>query len=254
MTTEFHTISHLRSLMDQWTPEAADAFHGPEDNKAFLEKAKYIWEPANTDRFEGYVFYGPELAAYLNANGEEYILSSYLKQEDLSRDWDMMSQLYEYTLQDPEFNIVQPYGFPSGFGKRNFKTITYNNKNYNYYYLIHPGNDLGAIPLFTLDIEPDDYINLVIEKFNNLSNHLYTLLGDQPFYPKARVMDLVANDQGLYWRFLYRWDSSREEYMAKLTGELQKLMNSETLCQMCSTSHDDVIPSAREIWKNTLNI
>jgi hypothetical protein len=251
MTTEFHTVSYLTSLLEQWTPEAAEAFHGSAP-KAFKEKAKYIWEQANTDRFGGFVFYGPDLAAYLNANGEEYILSSYIPKEEFDRDWQYNIELYNIGLQDPEFTIVQPLGLPAGFGKREPKSVIINGKNFNYYNMIHPGNDLGALIQFDSDVEPDDMADIVINQFDLLCKNLYGVLGDQPFYPKVKLNDLVINDFGLYWRFLYQWDSTKEAFYAKIVGEVEKALQSAEKQNLYLTQ--DVLSIARETWKKTLNI
>jgi hypothetical protein len=251
MTTEFHTAPYLASLMQTWSPEIAEAFHGNAP-KAFLVKANYIWQQANTDRFGGFVFYGPELAAYLNANGEEYILSSYISKEDFEIAWEMNTELYNISLQDPEFKIVQPLGFPSGFGRRNFKTTMMNGKNYNYYNLIHPGNDLGALITFDSDIDPNNYAEVAAHQINLLAKHLYAVLGEQPVYPNVKLNDLVINDHGVYWRFLYEWNLPKDGFFAKLVGEAEKSLQSAEM-QGIQTA-PNLLSTVSELWKKTLNI
>lgn len=251
MSTEFHTAAYLTSLMQGWRPEVAEAFHGNAP-KAFLGKAKYIWEQANTDRFGGFVFYGPDLAAYLNANGEEYILSSLISKDDFALAWEKNTALYNASLQDPQFKIVQPLGFPAGFGTRTFKTTTINGKSHNYYSLVHPGNDLGALIMFDSDIEPDDYASIGIQQFNLLAKHLYAILGDQPLYPNIKLNDLVINDHGVYWRFLYEWNLPKDGFLAKMIGEAEKSLQSADMQGIQPT--EDILSIARDLWKKTLNI
>jgi hypothetical protein len=163
----FGTIDYLASKIQSFTEQAALDFHGTAP-KAFQNKARYIWETANTDRFGGFVYYGPKLAAYLNANGEEIILSSYIDTAEFAQIWNWNTQLYNRSLSDNRFRIVQPLGWPNGFQPRTYRTVNINSQTYNYYNLQHPDNDLGTLIWFDSDVNPDVYAETFVEQMDIL--------------------------------------------------------------------------------------
>lgn len=248
---DFRSLNYLKSKIQSYSAQNAENFHGSAP-KAFPAKAQYIWETANTDQFGGFVYYGPRLAAYLNANGEEYILSSHIPSNTFSMEWNLNIQLYNRSLTDPSFRIVQPVGFSNGFGPKNFRTVSIDNEIFNYYNLIHPDNDLGNLIWFDKDIAPDVYSETFIEQVDILARHLYAILGESDQYPNIKINDLVINDGGVYWRFLYKWDLPKDGFLAKIEGELEKALESAV--------HNNAEPSmylfdvGREQWKKTLNI
>lgn len=248
---DFYSVNYLTSKMQSWTQEIADEFHGPAP-KAFLEKAKYIWEPANTDRFEGFVYYGPRLAAYLNANGEEYIMSAYIDADKFSYMWNLNSQLYNRSLSDSRFRIVQPLGFPNGFRPATYRTVTIDYETFNYYNLRHPDNDLGGLVYFDSDTNLDTVVENYIEQIDILASHLYDILGTSSPYPNVKTGDLVMNDTGLYWRFLYGCELNREGFYAKIVGELEKFVQHAVQNEYELTMA--LFYEGKDRWKNTLNI
>lgn len=248
---DFRSLSYLTSKIQSYSAQTAAAFHGPAP-KAFPVKAQYIWEAANTDQYEGFVYYGPRLAAYYNANGEEYILSNYINTAEFAQAWNYNTQLYNRSLSDNRFRIVQPLGFANGFGPRNFSSVTIGSEKYNYYNLVHPDNDLGNLIYFDKDITPDVYAETFIEQFDILSAHLYAILGNSDNYPNVKFNDLVINDGGVYWRFLYKWDLPREGYLAKIEGELEKSI--ETAVEIGAEPSMYLFDEGRNKWKSTLNI
>ena len=248
---DFRSLSYLTSKMQSYSAQTAADFHGPAP-KAFPAKAEYIWETANTDQFGGFVYYGPNLASYLNANGEEYILSSYIDPTILSRDWNFNTQLYNRSLNDSKFRICQPLGFPNGFGPKNFRTVTIDSKIFNYYNILHPDNDLGTLIWFDSDIAPDVYAETFIEQIDVLAGHLYAILGDSDQYPNIKLNDLVINDGGVYWRFLYKWDLPREGFLAKIEGELEKALESAVYNNAEPSMY--LFDIGRAQWKKTLNM
>lgn len=248
---DYASLSFLTSKIQTYSAERALAFHGTAP-KAFPMKAEYIWEQANTERFGGFVYYGPSLAAYLNANGEEYVLSSIIDPIEFDHIWSLNCQLYNRSLTDSKFRMVQPLGFANGFGPRSFKTVEIDSKKFNYYSLLHPGNDLGNLIWFDKDILPDVYVETFIEQIDILLGHLYAMLGDSPIYPNIKFNDLVINDGGVYWRFLYKWDLPKDGFLAKLDGELEKTV--QTAVQNQVEANADLFDIGRERWKKTLNI
>lgn len=248
---DYASLDYLKSKILSYSPEHAEVFHGSA-LKAFPNKAQYIWESANNDRFGGFVYYGPKLAAYLNANGEEYILSSHINTIDFTRIWNLNCQLYNKSIHDSKFRMVQPLGFANGFAPRTFKTININGEKFNYYLLFHPNNDLGNLIYFDKDILPEVLIETFIENTDILLGHLYSILGESPQYPNLKFNDLLINDDGVYWRFLYSWDLPKEGFIAKLDGELEKAL--QTAVHNNFELDMSLLDIGNAKWKKTLNI
>lgn len=248
---DFRSLNYLTSKIQSYSIQNAENFHGTAP-KAFPEKAKYIWETANTDQYGGFVYYGPRLAAYLNANGEEYVLSSYIDANEFSQIWNNNTQLYNRSLSDSSFRIVQPLGFSNGFMPRTYSTVTIDNEIFNYYNLQHPDNDLGNLIWFDKDIAPDVYVETFIEQVNILAGHLYAILGNSPQYPNIKFNDLVINDGGVYWRFLYKWDLPKDGFLAKIEGELEKAVETAVATNIEPSMY--LFEEGRTLWRSTLNI
>jgi hypothetical protein len=130
--------------------------------------------------------------------------------------------------------------------------VSFQGQTFNYYNLIHPGNDLGNLVWFDKDLGPDIFIETLIEQTNTLIGHLYSILGDSAQYPRLKINDLVINDHGLYWRFLYGWDLDKEGFLAKLDGELEKSV--QTAVHNGFELSDELLEVGRNKWKKTLNI
>jgi hypothetical protein len=261
MSTNYGTIDHLKLKMQNWNPQLAADLHGASD-KAFLKKAEYIWEEANTDLYEGFLYYGQEMAAYINAEGEEYILSSWIPENDFDNCWRANLGLYNISqTQDTSFKIVRPFGLPSGFGSRTYKKVTIDNKNYNYYLLTHPNNELGGLFMFT-DLSVDDYATVFVNETEKLLMHLTTvvdtlspvLIQDAPFgYPSVKLNDLVINSGGPYWRFLHQWEFDKDGILSKLIGEAEKAIDGIQK-QGISINGESILQGARSKWSNALNM
>jgi hypothetical protein len=261
MTTNYGTIDHLKLKMQNWTPQLAIDLHGTSE-KAFDKKAEYVWEEANTEAAEGFFYYGQEMAAYINAEGEEYILSSWIPSNDFDNAWRANLSLYNISqTTDTSFRIVRPFGLPAGFAGRNYKKVLIDNTNYNYYLLTHPNNDLGGLIMFT-DISLEDYITLFINESEKLLAHLTTVIEtlspvltqEVPFgYPSVKINDLIVNSGGPYWRFLHQWELDKDGVLSKFVGELEKALDG--LQQQGVTLDKDGILNGAEIkWSNALNM
>jgi hypothetical protein len=259
MSTNYGTIDHLKLKMQNWNPQLATNLHGTSE-KAFLKKAEYVWEEANTDFYEGFLYYGQEMAAYVNAEGEEYILSSWIPANDFDNCWRANLGLYNISQnQDTSFRIVRPFGLPSGFAGRTYKKVTIDNKNYNYYLLTHPNNELGGLIMFS-NIILEDYITIFINETEKLLKHLTTVVDtlspilsqETPFgYPSIKINDLVINSEGTYWRFLHQWELDKEGILSKCIGEAEKGLSA---LQHQSTDTDSILQGARSKWSNALNM
>jgi hypothetical protein len=261
MSTNYGTIDHLKLKMQNWTPQLATDLHGS-SSKAFLKKAEYVWEEANTDLYEGFLYYGQEMAAYINAEGEEYILSSWIPANDFDNCWRANLGLYNISQnQDTSFRIVRPFGLPSGFASRTYKKVIIDNKNYNYYLLTHPNNELGELFMFS-DISLNDYSAIVINETEKLLIHLTTVVNtlspvlsqNTPFgYPSVKLNDLVLNSSGPYWRFLHQWEFDKEGILSKLIGEVEKAIDGVQK-QGIDIDGDSILQGANTKWSNALNM
>lgn len=261
MSVNYGTIDYLKLKMQTWNPQLAINLHGNSE-KAFAKKAEYVWEEANNDVCEGFLYHGQEMAAYINAEGEEYILSSWIHPNDFDNSWRANSALYNISqTSDTSFRIVRPYGFPTGFAGRNYKKVLIDSKNYNYYLLTHPNNDLGGLITFS-NVTVEEYISLFMHEAEKLLMHLTTVVDtlspvleqEKPFgYPSVKFNDLVINSGGPYWRFLHQWEFDKEGILSKFLGESEKAIDG-TLKQGTVIDKDSILEEAREKWSNALNI
>lgn len=261
MSVNYGTIDYLTSKMQSWNMQLATDLHGHSE-KAFLKKAEYVWEEANSSESEGFLYYGQEMAAYLNAAGEEYILSSWIPPNDFDNCWRANLALYNISqTDDTSFKIVRPYGFPKGFAGRSYKKIIIDNVNYNYYLLTHPGSELGGLILFS-EFTLEQYTKIFIEESEKLLTHLTTVVDtlspilwqERTFgYPSIKMNDLVLNSGGPYWRFLHQWEFDKEGILSKFLGESEKSIDG-MLLQGIDMDKDKLLKEAEEKWSNALNI
>lgn len=249
----FGTIDHLNGNMKSWSAAKAAEFHGPAE-KAYPEKAAYIWEEANLPDVEGFIHYGPKMSAYYNANGSEFVLTSVFNTtalDDFSKLWRANRLLYAMSTNQPDFKIVNPIGFRNGFTSGHYQNVTLDDVEYVYYRLQHPNNELGSLMLFSLD----NHISTFVSETTKLLKNCRTVLEtnpDIPGYPSIKVHSLVVNSGGPYWRFLQRWTISANGCLARLVGELQK--DVQGLKQNGISVSDDVVELARIEWQKALNI
>jgi hypothetical protein len=64
--------------------------------------------------------------------------------------------------------------------------------------------------------------------------------------------DLVINDGGVYWRFLYQWDLPKDGFLAKIQGELEKAVQHAVEMQVEPSMA--IFEQGVEQWKSTLNM
>lgn len=261
MSVNYGTIDYLKSKMQSWTPQLPENIHGCSE-KAFTKKAEYVWEEANTEEFEGFLYYGQEMAAYLNANGEEYILSSWIHPNDFDNSWRANLALYNISQTvDLNFKIVRPYGIPSGFAGRNYKKTLIDNINYNYYLLTHPNNELGGLMMFS-DVTLEQYSTTFIDESEKLLRHLTTVVDTLPAilpqevtfgYPSVKLNDLILGSSGFYWRYLHQWEFDKEGVLAKFLGEGEKAIDG-ILKQGFYLDKNSLLEEANTKWSSALNI
>lgn len=249
MAEQYYSIEFLKNKIDKWNESAASAFHTTH-KKAYPEKAKYIWEPANTGDVEGFLHYGPEFAAYYSASGDEYVLSSGLYAPQFDIDWKFNKKLYSLT--DNNFKMVNPAGIVVGFQKGSYRTITLNNVQYIYYRVTHLNGNLGSVMMLNV---PDnarlvkfvDTVDILLKKLKQVVDQ-----EQAPGYPSIKIPQLLITDNTPYWRFFYQWKISADGCYARIIGEFQKYLQH---LEKNNVEFDTNIENyAREKWKNSLGI
>jgi hypothetical protein len=261
MSEDYGNIDYLMSKMQNWNLQLSIDLFGTSE-KAFLKKAEYVWEEANTYLYEGFLYYGQEMAAYVNAIGEEYILSSWIHPDDFANCWRANRGLYDISqVHDTSFRIVRPYGFLQSDCKRNYKKVLMNNINYNYYLLTHPDGELGGLLMFS-NITLGEHTRIFINESEKLLKHLTTVIDtlkpvvskERPFgYPSVKLNDLVINRGGPYWRFLHQWEFDKEGVLSKFIGEVEKAIDG-ILKQNITIDKDGILEEATQKWSIALNI
>lgn len=259
MTEPHHSIEYLTSKIKSWTPENAIAFHTSEE-KAYPEKAKYIWETANTDTSEGVIHYGPNFATYYSAEGDEYVLTSVFWNVQFEMDWRASRLLYQRSVNPANgFKTLNPIGFNEGYNMGSYdkvgiyKFTEINGKVFVYYKLKHPNNILGSNHRFSLP--PEQRLQFFVDNLTILLSNITEILKTDTEitgYPSIKYVWLCTSNGQPYWRMLYQWVLDAETVFAQSVGELQKYIQNEE-------KNGYVIPEgienyAREEWKKALNI
>jgi len=266
MAPIYGSLDYLRSKMTSWTQESALEFH-TEYYKGYPEKSKYIWEEANTDDTEGFVYYGPDMASYFSADGSEYVLSHWFDQLEFDKVWKAGKKLYEDSLNDPDFSIVRPIGFPSGLMGSSYRVMQLDQYAYNYYKLEHPNNELGSLLVFSNSVQTvPEYLNLFINQVTKLIQYAKPIVEDCSSYrntndssgwgyPGIKINDLMTNSSGPYWRFLYKWSMTPTGFYSKVYGELEKMIQHININEQYRNDvPSGILEQASATWKNELNI
>jgi hypothetical protein len=248
----FSTHDFLFEKINSWNQGLADQLHGLAP-KGFPTKAKYVWEEANINDVEGFIFYGPNHATYMNANGEEWVLTA-VSYERFDKDWAAYTKLYELASAQG-IRMVNPIGLPINFtNKRKVKKLTLNNTDFHYYRLLHPDNQLGwhaNITAQTVDQLFKSYISEVSTLIPFINETVKTLsIG----YPSWRYVDSLENNQGRYYRWMFDWSITKEEFYFKNVGLTEALLQTYTNDLNGFSPSFDVIKEAKEKWQTLLNM
>lgn len=248
---DYGSYTYLAGKITGWTQAQADAVHGSAE-KAFPGKAKYIWSEANNADYEGFVYYGPEMATYFNANGDEVTLSDAWSEVEFEKTWNANTDLWN-NLQGTDVKMVQPLGFPVLFGSSPWKIYNLNNKPFIHYKLKHPDNDLGG-QIMTNSGNVSDWARTLIGEVTKLIPYMLRTVYSEPNrgFPRLALKDLVKNDTGPYWRFMYVWDLSKEGFYTKMMGDIEKIV--QNYPRQGQTLDFDPIAEAEAQWRNLLNI
>lgn len=248
---DYGSYTYLAGKITGWTQAQADAVHGSAE-KAFPGKAKYIWEEANNDDYEGFIYYGPEMATYFNSNGDEITLSNSWTSNEFEQTWNANVDLWN-SVQGTDVRIVQPLGFPVLFGSSPWKSYNLNGEKYILYKLKHPDNDLGGL-IMTDPASINDAAHMLINEVSKLIPYLMqTVYADSTRgFPRLALKDLVTNDIGPYWRFMYVWDLTREGFYTKILGDIEKIV--QNYPRQGQDFDFDIITDAGAQWRNLLNI
>lgn len=248
------SIEHLQGKINSWTQSSADSFHGPE-TKAYPEKARYIWTPQNNGAVQGFVHFGPELATYYTADGQETVLTSLIESEvgqNFDTVWKANVSLYNISNRLNNLRMVNPIGVRVGLGT-GLQRVTLNGTKYVYYKVLHPNSELGQPVFFTRDF--DDYIQSFIDDTAVLLSNIRLVVDSNPGikYPSIKTHNRLSDSVGTYWRLFFRWNISADGCFARIIGELQKdLQGLER--NGWSGSAADIETQAREKWQTALSI
>ena len=248
------SVEHLHGKIKSWTQEQADTFHGPAE-KAYPEKAKYIWVPQNTSTMQGFVHYGPGLATYYTADGQETVLTSLIEAEigqNFDTVWKANVSLYNVCNQLKNVRMVNPTGVRIGLST-GVQRVTLDITKYVYYKVLHPNAELGQPALFAYNL--DDYIQGFVDDTATLLSNLRMVIDSNTGlgYPSIKTHNRLADSAGTYWRLFYRWNISAQGCFARMIGELQKdLQGMERNGWTGSASA--IESQAREKWQKALGI
>jgi hypothetical protein len=249
----FNTHEFLFEKIKSWNQSKADELHGLAP-KGFPTKAKYIWETVNTDKVEGFVFYGPNHATYMNANGEEWILTA-ISYSRFDNDWTAYNKLY--TLASAQgLRIVNPIGLPQTLtNNKKVKSITLEGTPYYYYRLLHPNKELGWQSNITAQTV-DQIFNTYISEVSTILPLIREVVENTSIegYPKWRFPDNLENSQGRYYRWMFDWTSDKEMFYFKLIGTLESVLQTYTNEVNGFSPSFDVKKEAEEKWQILLNM
>lgn len=243
--TQFNFFDFLLKKIYSYNKEKCQAFHTTHE-KAFPTKSLYIWEEENVLNSDAFVFYGPQFAVYFDVTGLEKGLTSYTKVETFKKNWEANMLLYNKSLNLKTFKLVNPI---------DFRIYKENDIEYVLYTLQHPDNELGEY-IFTNQTNIDWYYNLFISEVETLLKNIKSVIHDNQNlslgYPSLRLPDLLKNNQGCYWRYLFLWELSPEGVYSKIIGDVEKCL--ETFPRQGQAAKFDVLKEAESRWKSVLNI
>jgi hypothetical protein len=248
------SIEHLHEKIKSWTQEEANVFHGPAE-KAYPKKANYIWTTENTSSLEGFVHYGPGLAVYYTANGQETVLTSLIELEegqDFDKVWKANVSLHTICQQLNNVRMVNPTGVSLGL-RTGVRRIRLDDTNYIHYKVLHPNNELGNLVIFSQTL--DNHIQGFIDDTAELLSNIKIVVDSNPElgYPSIKTHNRLSDSKGTYWRLFFRWNISAQGCFARIIGELQKDL--QFLERNGWTGSAESIESqAREKWQIALNI
>lgn len=248
----FETQEYLYNKIISWNQSKADSLHGLAP-KGFPTKAKYVWEEANKPDVEGFVFYGPSHATYMNANGEEWILTA-LQSHDFEKTWTAYSKLYSLA-SDQNIKMVNPTGLPLNMSnKKKVQKLELDNVSYNYYKLEHPDNELGWQSNPTSNTVDDYFNNLISDTELLMPLIKQTVNVLSVGYPNWRPVDRLENSSGRYHRWMFNWSIEKEEFYFKCIGILEAMIQTYSITMNGFEPSFDVKKKAEEKWKKALNM
>ena len=200
----------LKNKILTWSPAVADAFHNhvPRINP---KKGGYLW----AIKFNGFYHWGPDAADFYSHNGMIYSLQKkwYLT------DWEMHKKLYEISIQLKEFRISEPMSY---------QMIDINGEEWVYTEIRYPDNDIGYPGIFNnLLSNPDSTVIGYIDDLAILLKY-FKLLDDEYScgYPsKVKIGNRISDSQGFFWKDIKYWGNTKESFLRKHIGEVQKLVD-----------------------------
>lgn len=216
--TQFHESQYLIDKINSWTMDKSTALWGTH-YKAFPTKAKMVFEEANTADYEGFVFYGPDYATYMNANGEEWILNG-LNTDTFPTVFNASKHLSNLCanagLRMINVGLTVNLGNP-----KPYQTLSYNNRTWHYYKLTHPDNDLGVHNPPTASTV-DTWCNTLLNEVESILPLIVQTTEELNVgYPQWRIGDALNNSGGRYFRWFRDWDRSKELMYYALIGAIE---------------------------------
>jgi hypothetical protein len=248
----FDFFNFLINKINSFDENTARRFHSTHE-KAFPTKSLYVWEQVDIINCDGFVYYGPQFAAYFDANGVEVCLTSFTSHSNFVKAWSANKLLYQECLLHNNVSMVNPVGITGD--NNNYTTYHVNGIDYILYMIQHPNHELGEYIMTTPD-NIDDYYKLCISSVENILMHINTVIKNSPAlclgYPSLRLPDLLKNSKQYYWRHFHLWDLTADGVYKKLIGDIEKCI--ETFPRQGQVSSFDVLKEAEYRWKKVLNI
>ena len=201
-------LEDLKNKAENWTPEMADTFHNniPRVNPI---KGGYTW----LTQADGFYHWGPDAVDFYRHDGMIFSV----QKKWYTQDWDMHRELYKMSVTSGEFRISEPI---------NYQNLQINDQNWTYTEIQYPGKSIGY-PGFFINLLNDSNTT-ALEYINDLTIMLkyFKLLTDQYDcgYPsKVKIGNRLQDDQGFFWKDIKYWGNTRESFIRKHLGEVQKL-------------------------------
>lgn len=201
-------LNDLKNKILAWTPEIANEFHNnvPRVNP---KKGGYLW----AIKFNGFYHWGEDAADFYSHTGTIYSLQKkwYLN------DWMLHKELYNMSNQSGEFRISEPV---------KYEMIDVRGEEWAYTEIRYPGDDIGYPGFFNnLLTDPDATAKGYIDDLTILLKY-FKLLDDKHNcgYPsKVKIGNRLSDAQGFFWKDIKYWGHTKEAFLRKHIGEVQKL-------------------------------
>jgi hypothetical protein len=198
-------------------------------------KGGYMWNVVS----DGFYHTGPDASDFWSANGTVYSVQKVF----LECDWNMHTELYQYSVESNEFRISKPIFY---------EKVLIKDEEWWYSEIEYPNKELGRPQFEPFLKDPYNTINGYIDDITILLEYCRKLHDKyRCYYPrKLKLSNRILDSKGYFWKDIKYWYTDEAEFMDEHVGEVQKLTNRTN--QAGIPLDDELVEKAKKIWTKIL--